>query len=202
VGKRTRENGFKEAPEFAGTTVQEGIGGGVCQASTTLYNALLRAGITVEERWQHTMTVLYIDPSLDATVSDNGKDLVFTNNRDSAIYIFTAVDSEKARVDIYGKPTEYEIKLESEIIQNNIPSTTIKKKKDTSGKHAYYTDDRVLATEGKPGKKSRAFICYYDWKTGELAGDKRVELHTDYYYPMPPVYWVGIHERGEAVIPN
>ena len=52
VGKRTLENKFKEAPEFAGTNVQMGIGGGVCQASTTLYNALLRAGMTVEERWQ------------------------------------------------------------------------------------------------------------------------------------------------------
>lgn len=201
VGKRTVENGFKEAPEFAGTTVQQGIGGGVCQASTTLYNALLRAGMTVEERWQHTMTVSYIPPSLDATVSDNGKDLVFTNNRDSAIYIFTSVDSEKAQVNIYGERTPYKIVLESEIIQNNIPSTTIKTKKDISGKHAYYTDEKVLASEGKMGLKSRAFICYYDWETGELAGDKRVELHTDYYYPSAPVYWVGIHEREEELSP-
>ena len=199
VGRRTEENGFKPAPEFAGTTVQEGIGGGVCQASTTLYNALLRAGMTVETRFQHTMTVAYVHPSLDATVSDSGKDLVFTNNRDSTIYIFTTVDSENARVDIYGVPTEYEIKLESEIIQKDIPSTTIKKKKDTSGKHAYYTDETELISEGKLGTKSRAFICYYDRKTGELV--ERDELHTDYYFPSAPVYWVGIHERDEEVLP-
>jgi vancomycin resistance protein YoaR len=201
VGKRTPENGFKPAPEFAGTSVQEGIGGGVCQASTTLYDALLRAGVTVETRYQHTMTVAYIKPSLDATVSDSGKDLVFTNNRDCTLYIFTSVDYEKAVVNIYGKPTEYEIKLESDIIQKDIQPTSIKKKKDTTGKHAYYTDDQVLATEGKPGTKSRAYICYYDRQTGELAGDGRVELHTDYYFPLPPVYWVGIHERDEDVIP-
>lgn len=201
VGKRTLENGFKEAPEFAGTSVQEGIGGGVCQASTTLYNALLRAGMTVETRYQHTMTVAYIPPSLDATVSENGKDLVFTNNRDSAVFIFTTVDTEKAQVNIYGKPTEYRIELESEIIQDNIASTSIKKKKDTTGKHAYYTDEKVLASEGKAGLKSRAFICYYDRNTGELAGDKRVELHTDYYFPSAPVYWVGIHERDEEIQP-
>lgn len=201
VGKRTVENGFKPAPEFAGTSVQEGIGGGVCQASTTLYNALLKAGVTVETRYQHTMTVAYIKPSLDATVSDSGKDLVFTNNRDCTLYIFTSVDYEKAVVNIYGKPTEYEIKLESEIIQKNIQPASIKKKKDTSGKHAYYTDEMVLATEGKPGTKSRAFICYYDKQTGELAGDGRVELHTDYYWPLPPVYWVGIHERDEEILP-
>ena len=199
VGKRTLENKFKEAPEFAGTNVQMGIGGGVCQASTTLYNALLRAGMTVEQRYQHTMTVSYIPPSLDATVSDNGKDLVFTNNRDSAIYIYTSVDSEKAQVNIYGQPAEYKIVLESEILQDNIASTTVKKKKDTSGKHAYYTDDQVLVSEGKLGKKSRAFICYYDRKTGKLV--ERDELHTDYYYPSPPIYWIGTHERDEVIIP-
>ena len=201
VGRRTLENGFKEAPEFNGTTVQEGIGGGVCQASTTLYNALLRADITVEERHQHTMTVGYIKPSLDATVSETGKDLIFTNNRDSTIYIFTSVDTEKAQVRIYGKKTEYKIELESEIIQKDIPATSAKKIKDTTGKHAYYTDEKELASEGKMGVKSRAFICYYDWDTGELAGDGRVELHTDYYFPSQPVYWVGIHERDEEILP-
>jgi len=199
VGKRTVENKFKEAPEFAGTTVQMGIGGGVCQASTTLYNALLRAGITVEERWQHSMTVNYIKPSLDATVSDNGKDLVFTNNRDSAIYIYTYVDSEKAQVKIYGQPTEYEIVLESEIMQKDIAPKTYKTKKDTTGKYAYYTDEMVLESEGKMGVKSRAFICYYDRKTGELI--ERSELHEDYYAPSTPVYWVGIHERDEEIVP-
>ena len=200
VGKRTPENGFKPAPEFAGTVVQEGIGGGVCQASTTLYDALLRAGMTVETRFQHTMLVSYIPPSLDATVSDTGKDLVFTNDRDSAIYIFTTVDSEKARVDIYGKPTQYKIVLESEIIQDNIQPTSVNKKKDTSGKHAYYTDEMVLDTPGKPGKKSRALITNYDRQTGAMVGQPE-ELHVDYYFPLPPVYWVGIHERDEEILP-
>jgi vancomycin resistance protein YoaR len=195
VGKRTEANGFKEAPEFAGTSVQTGIGGGVCQASTTLYNALLRAGMTVEVRYQHTMTVSYIPPSLDATVTDGGKDLVFTNNRDSAIYIYVSVDSTRAQVNIYGKPTEYKITLESEIIQDNIVDNNIKKKKDTSGKHAYYTDERVLYSEGKTGLRSRAYICYYDRTTGEEI--ERDELHTDYYFPSPATYWVGIHERDE-----
>jgi vancomycin resistance protein YoaR len=173
----------------------------VCQASTTLYDALLRAGITVETRFQHTMLVSYIAPSLDATVSDTGgKDLVFTNNRESAVYIFTTVDSEKARVDIYGVPTEYKIVLESEIIQDNIQPTSVRKKKDTSGKHAYYTDEMVLDTDGKPGKRSRALMTYYDRKTGAMVGNPD-ELHTDYYFPLPPVYWVGIHERDEEILP-
>jgi vancomycin resistance protein YoaR len=199
VGRRTVENGFKEAPEFAGTSIQQGIGGGVCQASTTLYNALLRAGITIEERHQHTMTVAYIKPSLDATVSDGGKDLVFTNNRDSTIYIYTSVDDKGAQVKIFGKPTEYEIVLESETVQEGILDKNIRKEKDTSGKYAYYTDEMVLKSEGKTGLRSRAYICYYDRTTGDLI--ERDELHADYYFPSPSVYWVGVNERDADVLP-
>ena len=195
VGKRTIENGFKEAPEFAGTSVQMGIGGGVCQASTTLYNALLRAGMTVEMRYQHTMTVSYIPPSLDATVTDRGKDLVFTNNRDTAIYIYTKVDDARVEVKIYGKPTQHRIELESEIIQDDIQPTSVRKKKDTTGKHATYTDEMVLDTKAKLGLRSRAFICYYDRTTGELV--ERDELHADYYAPSPAVYWVGVTPREQ-----
>jgi hypothetical protein len=153
----------------------------------------------VEERWQHNMTVSYLPPSLDATINNDGKDLVFTNNGDSAIYIFTSVDRQRAQVKIYGNRPEYEIKPVSEIIQKDIPATSVRKKKDTSGKHAYYTDDIVLETEGKTGLRSRALLYYYDWETGAQVGEPD-ELHEDYYYPSPPVYWVGIHER-EAVLP-
>jgi vancomycin resistance protein YoaR len=200
IGKRTLENKFREAPEFAGTNVQMGIGGGVCQASSTLYKALLTAGMTVEERWQHNMTVGYIAPSLDATINNDEKDLVFTNNRDSAIYIFTSVNDKRAQVKIYGKRPEYDIRPTSEIIQKNIPATSVRKKKDTSGKHAYYTDETKLESEGKPGLRSRALLYYYDWNTGLQVGEPD-ELHEDYYYPSPPVYWVGIHEREAELLP-
>ena len=200
IGKRTVDNKFREAPEFAGTNVQMGVGGGVCQASSTLYKALLTAGMTVEERWQHNMKVSYIDPSLDATINNDDKDLVFTNNRDSTIYIYTSVNDEHAQVRIYGKRTEYKIVPVSEIIQKDIPAKSIRKKKDTSGKHAYYTDDKVLESEGKPGLRSRALLYYYDWNTGEQAKEPD-ELHVDYYFPLPPVYWVGVHEREDAALP-
>jgi vancomycin resistance protein YoaR len=196
VKKRTVENGYREAPEFAGTSIQMGIGGGVCQASSTLYKALLRAGMTVEQRWQHNMTVSYIDPSLDATINNNDKDLVFTNNRDCTVYIFTSVSRKSAQVKVYGKRPEFKIEPVGEIIQDNIQSTEVRKKKDKSGKRAYYTDDRVLESEGKTGRRSRAMLYYYDWETGEQVGQPD-ELHVDYYYPSPPVYWVGIHEREE-----
>ena len=107
AGKRTEENGYQEAPEYAGNRTTNGIGGGVCQAATTMYGAMLKAGMTILERSPHTMTVSYVDPSLDAAVSDTGKNLVFRNDRDSAIYIYTEVTSQYATVYVYGQKTEY-----------------------------------------------------------------------------------------------
>lgn len=197
VGKRTEANGFKPAVEYDGATEVDGIGGGVCQASTTLYGALLRAGVTVERRYNHTMTVGYVKPSQDAAVSDSGKDLVFTNNTGYDMYIYTSVDGERAEAKIFGHPTEYLIEIESEIIQANIEAKGFTKVEDTRGKYVYYTDERYLAKEGKPGMRSRAIIIYKDRQTGEEVS--REVLSTDYYEPMKPTYYVGVHSREEEV---
>ena len=74
--ERTEANGYKEAIEYSEGESTTGIGGGTCQASTTLYGALLQAGVTIIERHNHSMTVGYVDPSMDAAVTDSGsKDL-------------------------------------------------------------------------------------------------------------------------------
>ena len=192
VGKRTVENGFYEGQEFLDGEVVMGIGGGTCQASTTLYGALVRAGMTVEVRYQHSLLVSYIRPSLDATVTDTGKDLVFTNDTDYPIFIYTSVDNARAEVRIFGKQPEYEIKFVSEIISRTSPSG-YEKKADTEGKYVWYTtDEPVLAEEGKDGLKSQGVRELYDRETGELV--ERDVLSSDSYSPIKPVYWVGVHE--------
>ena len=81
--ERTLANGYKEATEYSEGESTTGIGGGTCQASTTMYGALLQAGVTIVERHNHSMTVAYADPSMDAAVTDTGsKDLVFRNDSD------------------------------------------------------------------------------------------------------------------------
>ncbi|MDO4356717.1 MAG: VanW family protein [Clostridia bacterium] len=195
VGKRTVENGFNEAPEYNGTTVQTGVGGGVCQASSTLYGALLKLGFQIDERDHHYMTVGYTPASLDAAVSDSGKqDLVFTNNTDHVYYFYTSVDREKATVRVYGNQLEYRVELESEILEDNIASKRKKYEDDVEGLYVWYTDEEVLKSEGKKGRRSRAFRVYYDWDTGEEV--RREELPTDYYYPQEDTYYRGVHERG------
>ncbi|HOA34941.1 MAG TPA: VanW family protein [Bacillota bacterium] len=85
-GPRTAERGYRPAPIIVGNTVVPGLGGGVCQVSTTLYNAVLRAGLEVVERYPHSQPVGYVPPGMDATVADT-LDFKFRNSTDRLIMI-------------------------------------------------------------------------------------------------------------------
>lgn len=196
VGKRTVENGFNEAPEYNGTTVQTGVGGGVCQASSTLYGALLKVGFEVVQRNPHHMTVQYIKPSLDAAVNDYGsQDLVFRNNTDHVYYFYTEVTDKKATVRVYGNRPEYRVELESVILEKDIKSEKVNYEQDVEGKLCWYTDEVKLYQEGKTGVRSQGYRVFYDWETGEEV--KREVTSNDYYYPQADTYYVGIHNREE-----
>lgn len=191
VGPRTEAAGFKKAPEYAGNETVEGVGGGVCQASTTLYNAVIRAGMEIIERNRHSMTVVYVEPSMDAAVEYGGKDFIFRNDTEHTIYIYTNVTSDTATVTIYGTKPEYRYELESIIISQE-KSDRIRYEDDTSGKYVYYTTDTpVLKTEGKGSCQSQGWLVSYDWKTGEEVARKQVS--NDPYSPGVNVYWRGIH---------
>ena len=196
VGVRSPERGYNNAVEYAGTDKTEGFGGGVCQASSTLYANLVYAGLQIDERYCHTMTVDYTKPSLDAAVNDgtggNEKDLVFTNNTEYPIYIFTSVDEEKAYVSIFGMPSEYEIEIVSEVLERGIKAKTVEYKKDTNGKYVVYSDEQVRAYGGKDGMRSQAWR--YFKKDGQIVTEERLSI--DYYQAQPDVYWIGVTERS------
>ena len=89
------ENGYDKAGEFIGGKVVDNWGGGVCQLTTTLYNAVLQAELQVDRRYNHSMVISYAPPGFDSTVNDDGsKDLVFTNPYDFPIYIEAKAWSE------------------------------------------------------------------------------------------------------------
>lgn len=193
VGKRTKANGFFDAPEYDGTTVVQGVGGGTCQASTTLYGAVLLANLDVVVRGNHSMTVSYADPSLDAAVFET-KDFRFTNNLNYPVYFYTSVTDKWATVKVYGPPCEHEVRLEYRIIDVFAPKGN-RYEDDTTGKIVYYTDDTpVLKTEGKNGMRSQAYRVYYDRATGKEVA--REEMDVDTYYASQPVYWRGTHKRS------
>ncbi|MBQ6595121.1 MAG: VanW family protein [Clostridia bacterium] len=197
VGPRDKEHGYKQATEYAGDTTTLGWGGGVCQASTTLYNALIMADMTIVDRSSHTMTVSYVDPSCDAAVSYPSKDLKFINETDSTIYIYTAVTDKRASVTIYGKKPEYFQHLESVLVQKKIKSTRELDIQDTTGQYAFFTDERVLQSKGKDGCISQGWIVSYDWNTRQEVS--RVQISQDSYRPGASVYYVGIHDRSMSI---
>lgn len=84
---RTAENGYVEAPVIAGSGYVQGLGGGICQVSSTLYAAMLNANLPATERHAHSLVVSYIPVGMDATISENIKDLKFTNTFDEPIQI-------------------------------------------------------------------------------------------------------------------
>ena len=201
VGERTEANGFQEATEYAGDVATLGIGGGVCQASTTLYNALVMAGMTITDRSQHTMTVSYVDPSLDAAVSWPKKDLKFKNDTDYPIYIYTSVTDSTATVTVYGHRPDYFYRLESVITEKSISSTKINYIEDTEGKYVTYTDETYLESEGKPGCKSEGWIVAYDWETKQEVS--RTQISRDNYQPGASVYYIGTIDRtAELMAPS
>ena len=104
VGERTAEAGFKYAPAYEGNTHVDQLGGGICQVSSTLYNAVLYANLEINERSCHNMTVAYLPKGLDATVSWGGPEFVFTNNRDYPIKLKAWVDDRgrELTIEVWG----------------------------------------------------------------------------------------------------
>ncbi len=104
VGERTAEAGFKLAPTYSGTAHIDALGGGICQVSSTLYNAALYAGLQIDERVCHTMIVGYLPLGLDATVDWPDTNFVFTNNRDYPIKIKAGVNDRGSEllIEIWG----------------------------------------------------------------------------------------------------
>ena len=112
VGKRTRERGFLDAKVIVDGNYVDGVGGGVCQVATTLYNTAIRSGARIDRCVRHTLAPSYVDMSFDAMVSE-WADLVFTNPFDYPMFIEAQADGEKLTVTFYGKRGEEEYMFES-----------------------------------------------------------------------------------------
>ncbi len=102
VGERTLERGYQSAPIILGETVILGVGGGICQTSSTLYNAVVRAGLEIVERRIHSLAPSYIQHGKDATVAWPHTDFKFKNNTDTPIIVKGAIQGGRVRVWIVG----------------------------------------------------------------------------------------------------
>lgn len=122
-------NGYLQAGSYASGEVVDSYGGGICQVSSTLYLAVIRAELEVNRRSCHSMLVSYVKPSLDAAIAEGSKDLRFTNNTDAPIYIEGTADGWEVAFTIYGKdtrPEDREVRYVSETLENDDPTIELK----------------------------------------------------------------------------
>ena len=128
VAPFTAENGYDLAPSYEAGQVVDSYGGGICQVSTTLYNAVLKAELEVDERHNHTMLVTYVDPSKDAAIAEGVFDFVFTNDTDYPIYISGSAYYGTLNFTIYGvetRPSNRTVEFVSETLSQTDTSDAI-----------------------------------------------------------------------------
>ena len=130
VSPFTEANGYYMAGSYLNGQVVDSLGGGICQVSTTLYNAVLLSELEVTERYNHSMIVTYVDPSADAAIAESsGKDFKFKNNLDYPIYIEGVTTPDKQiTFTIYGVETRdsnREVIYESVVLERTVPDTEV-----------------------------------------------------------------------------
>ena len=169
VGKRTRESGFREAKIIVKGEYVLGVGGGVCQVSTTLYNAALKSGLTVLEYHPHSLRVGYVSPSRDAMVSTEC-DLQLYNPHSFPVYLSVEVFKNGLRVSFYGKNEGYRYEIIAQILEEVPPPAPIVKQGDKEG----------VLRAAQNGVKSEAYLEKYKGKN--LLSRKKLRM--DQYRPI------------------
>ncbi|MFD3155845.1 VanW family protein [Haloimpatiens sp. FM7330] len=183
VGPRTAERGYKNAAVIIGNKVEPGLGGGVCQVSTTLYNAVLKSGLKSVERTNHTLVSHYVPKGRDATVSYGSLDYKFKNTTEHPVYIEGYTANKVLYFNIYSNNS---LKKRTYTIENNVYDTVEAK--------VEYQDDPNLE-EGKTeviqkahtGFKVKVYRNIYE--NGKFV--KKELISKDYYRPVN-----GLSKRG------
>lgn len=124
IGPLDASNGYKLAGAYENGQTVESYGGGVCQVSTTLYNAVILAELEITERANHSMIVSYVKPSMDAAIAGDYKDLCFKNNQEYPIYIEGYTVGKNLYFNIYGnevRPENRVVAYESEVVSRQDP---------------------------------------------------------------------------------
>lgn len=163
----TSANGWREGGAYENGQVVSSIGGGVCQVSTTLYNALLRAELEIVERSNHSMIVDYVKPAFDAAVAGGTnepyKDLKFKNNTDAPIYIEGYTVGKSITFKVYGhetRPSNRTIEYVNDVVQVIKPGKEVVTEDETKD-----TDYREVTQTAHTGYKAYLYkIVYVDGK--------------------------------------
>ncbi len=189
VGERTIAEGYKEAGAYSGGRVVQDVGGGICQTSSTLYNAVLLANLEIVDRSNHQFLTSYVPAGRDATVAWGSIDFQFKNTREYPIKIEASVKNGVCTMSIYGikEETEYEVVIQP-VVLSYIPYTT------------KYEDDPTLE-EGKEVVEQSGYTgCTSEtYKIIKLNGEvvSKTLLSKDTYDPMTRII-----RRGTKKVQN
>ena len=189
VGKRTIENGYKNAAVFSNGRVEDGLGGGICQISTTLYNAVLLANLEITERRNHSFVTSYEDPGRDATVVYGVQDFKFKNSRKYPVKIEASVKNGVATMTVMGikEDVEYDVKIRA-YKTATIPYKTEKRKNANLAEGK----EKVIQS-GTNGCKA---VCYRDlYLDGKKV--KTELLSRDTYSTMKRIVEVGTKKTNK-----
>ncbi len=189
TGERSSANGYVEAPTIANSQLVDAPGGGVCQVSSTLYNAALLAGMTVMERHHHTWPMSYVPAGLDATVDFGRKDLRLKNDTDMPVYVVVKVNAKKGTVtaSLYGRPPAATIEVTAEEVERLEPDDTIV----VENRHRSVSYRKVLIRE-RDGVRTKTYRTFT--ANGEEA--RRELVSEDYYPPVQGKIEVGTIKTG------
>ena len=166
VGQRTVDRGFRKATAYSGGDVTEEVGGGICQVSTTLFNAAVKADLEIVERHNHSLTVGYVDKGKDATVNWKSQDLKFKNTSGDDIYICCFLsDDKRVRFGLFGR-----------LLENGETITVEGVVKETIKYETKYVPSAFLApgqtevsSPGKNGYKAEAYKIRWDAAGNEIS---------------------------------
>lgn len=177
LGPRTIENGYKEAPVIYMNELIQGPGGGICQVTTTLYDAILLAKLQILERSHHSMPLGYVKPGQDATIAEDSIDFRFKNSTGYPVCLSAAVSGSRIDIRVLGRkgPGEQKVKLVSQVLAEYPP-----------GRDEIAVDDSLADGEKVVVKEARKGLRVALYRETYTAGGELLErerISEDYYRP-------------------
>lgn len=197
TGDKSYEAGYKDAKVILNGEFVMGVGGGVCQASTTIYNAALMAGLEIVEVHRHSLPVYYVPAGFDAMVSE-ASDMIFKNNTDSNIYFRTYAKNERVYAEVYGesmKGVSYK-RVSTKVRDIETKEDIIKQ--DSEGKYAdkiTYKGEYYRVRFPRLGFEVNAYLQKY--LNGNLVCEKLIR--NEIYAAQKGVVYEGTKENTEGI---
>lgn len=192
TGERSPERGFREAPVIINGELQNGIGGGVCQVSTTVFNAAFEAGVSLTSRTNHALYISHYPQGRDATVNYPDLDLRFQNDTNKWLLLRTFVGASELTVNLYGTPVDRRVEVETAPLEVT-GAPALKRIPDP----AIWEGEQRTEEVGEPSRKTAVTRRVY------TADGKKLYDTTwsSYYRSEPTVVRYGTKERPEPPPP-